>query len=89
MTEETRTGFLANYQIVRPGLARPAQVNPGPASRAGPQFKNSARARPGPARPAFGPARLTPLIYNYISLLTFSRVTAAAAGLLIPTVRRI
>ena len=34
MTEETRPGFLANYKIVRPGL----------------QFKNSARARPGPAR---------------------------------------
>ena len=32
MTEETRPGFLANYKIVRPG----------------PQFKKSARARPGP-----------------------------------------
>ena len=45
MTEETRPGFLANYKIVRPGPARPAQVRPGP------QFKNSARARPGPLRP--------------------------------------
>ena len=34
MTEETRPGFIANYKIVLPG----------------PQFKNSARARPGPTR---------------------------------------
>ena len=37
-------------------------ARPGPPGRAGPQFKKSARARPGPARPAFGPARLTPLM---------------------------
>ena len=49
MTEETRPGFLANYEIVRPGPTWPAQVRPGPAGRAGPQFKNS--ARPGPLRP--------------------------------------
>ena len=55
MTEETRPEFLANYKIVRPGPAQPAQVRPGPAGRAGPQFKNSARARPGPhsARPGW------------------------------------
>ena len=55
MTEESRPGFLANYKIVWPGPVR---------FRPGPQFKKSARARP-----AFGPARLTPLlkiVYFYV-----------------------
>ena len=56
MTEETRPGFLANYKIVRPGQV---SAQPGPPGRAGPQFKKSALARP-----AFGPARLTPLVYT-------------------------
>ena len=39
-------------------------ARPGPPGRASPDFLNSARARPGPARPAFGPARLTSLLYS-------------------------
>ena len=50
MIEETRPGFLANYKIVRPGLVRLGPARAGPTRN----LKN---------RPAFGPARLTPLIY--------------------------
>ena len=54
MTEETRPGFLANYKIVRPGPLR-----------LGPARNLKTRPGPGPARPAFGPARLTPLLVNW------------------------
>ena len=54
MTEETRPGFLANYKIVRPGPAR--------SGWAGPARNLKNRPGPGQAWPAFGPARLTPLV---------------------------
>ena len=48
MAEETRPGFLANYEIVRPGPPR-----------LGPARRNlKTRPGPGPARP--GPARIRP-----------------------------
>ena len=50
MTEETRPGFIANYKIVLPGPPRLGPARPSLPGRAGPQFKNSARARPGPTR---------------------------------------
>ena len=39
-------------------------------SRAGPVQKNSARARP--ARPASGPARLTPLVLYYVYIRVYT-----------------
>ena len=50
MTEETRPGFLANSKMGLAGPARNLNIGPGPHS----------------PRLAFGPARLTPLVYNTV-----------------------
>ena len=50
MIKDSRPGLLANYEIVRPG---PVRLGPARIKKVG----------PSPARPAFGLARLTPLMY--------------------------